>query len=59
MHPVALPAHHIAGDIVGDDPVAILARELGLRMFENLIGFSCEPDQQLWPLKSCAAQVVD
>ena len=49
MDLVGVAAHHVARDVVGDDPVAALARALGLRMLDHIFGLGGKADDELRP----------
>src|SRR5690606_29137946 len=46
MHLVAVAAHHVAGDVVGDDPVGALAFALCRRLRRRIPGLRREADDQ-------------
>src|SRR3546814_8972643 len=46
MNSVVSAAHHVAGHIIGNDPVAALSGKLGLGMVQDLLGFSRKTDEQ-------------
>ena len=46
VHAIAVAAHHVAGDVIGDDPVAALARELCLGVVDQMFGLGGKTDHQ-------------
>ena len=55
MHGVAVAAHDAGAGrhVVGDDPVAALARELGLGVLDDVIGLGREADDEPRPAGVC------
>src|SRR3546814_10584292 len=51
MNSVVSAAHHVAGHIIGNDPVAALSGKLGLGMVQDLLGFSRKTDEQARALR--------
>src|SRR3546814_6454590 len=51
MNSVVSAAHHVAGHIIGNDPVAALSGQLGLGMVQDLLGFSRKTDEQARALR--------
>src|SRR3546814_7541104 len=51
MNSVVSAAHHVAGHIIGNDPVAALSGKLGLGMVQDLLGFSRKTAEQARALR--------
>ena len=52
MHAVACSSHHIARNIVGDDPVGALRDLLGDGMLDDPLGLGGKTDEKLRPLRA-------
>lgn len=49
MYVVPLTTHHVARNVVGDDPVGLLAPTLCYGMLNHILCFGGEADEQMRP----------
>ena len=52
MHFIVIPAHDIAGNIIGDDPVDALALALLAGIADDIVGFRSKADQQFGAVRA-------
>ena len=46
VHAVAVTAHHVSRNVVGDDPVGVLGLALCDRLLDHALGFGREADEE-------------